>query len=200
MLYQAAEKAIDDVIAFETDAIFTRVPLDLDIGPGLGQWEETVYDSLTYFMSGYYFATKADGTQVEKSRGVNKGSVKRETVIRALREQTGKIEAQQTRFITLGQALHQDWSKWTQWVTAPRYLDTMLNGKRIHALSFEHGCHERADGWTETWPNTFMLDMEGIHTPSVMSKEYDVEWLNNTDYDRSRDRREETEREFDDGW
>ncbi len=201
-LYEAASTAIDDVIAFETDAIFSRVPLDLDIGSGLGQWEETRYASLTYLMSGYYFGTKIndDGstTEVEKSRGVNKGSVTRSDVIRALAEERGKISATQTRFITLGQALHQDWTKWRQWITAPRNLDTMLNGKRTHALSFENGCHDRADGWEETWPNTFMLDIDGAHTPEVMSKQYDIEWLDNTDYDRSRDRRDDLEREWDD--
>lgn len=196
MLYRAAEKDIDNVIAFETDAIFTREPLDLDIGTGLGQWEETRYRNLTYLMSGYYFGTLEDGTEVEKSRGVNKGSITREIVKDALRNQT-KIPAEQTRFITLGQALHQDWGKWRQWITAPREMSTMINGKRIHAMSYDaKGCHARGDGWAETWPNT-MLEMENAYTPEVMSKQYDIEWLGNTDYDRAADRRAEFEREYD---
>lgn len=189
-LWRASLLAPDDIIAFETDAVFTRVPLLLDIGSGLGQWEATEYRSLTYLMSGYYFGTLDDGSDIEKSRGVNKGSVSREQAIQAIKE-FGHIEAEQTRFITLGQALHQNFSLWQQWVTSPRRLTARIEGKRIHAMTSEKGNHDQNDGWLETWPNP-LLPME-----NGMSKEYDIEWMKNTDYDRSLTRREDEDRDYD---
>lgn len=186
-LWRAAQLAPDDVIAFETDAIFSRVPLNVDIGSGLGQWEATDYTSLTYLMSGYYFASKPDGEQVEKSRGVNKGSVSRMDAILAI-ENFAHIDAEQTRFITLGQALHQNFDLWQQWITSPRRLTARIEGKRIHALDDLHGWHESE--WLQTWPNP-LLPME-----NGMSKEYDVEWLMNTDYDRSLTRRQDEDRDY----
>lgn len=173
-VYQAAMQAPDDVIAFETDAVFSRVELDLDVGVGLGQWDPTIYESLTYLKSGMYYGTKDDGSEVEKLRGVNKGSISRDAFINALesdRDGTpAYIEAEQTRFVGIGQALAQDFSLWRQWVTAPRLITTKLNGKRIDNPTDPGGV------WQTTIPG--MVDV-------TESSPYPVEWINpdpNIDY------------------
>lgn len=176
-IYTAALHAWDDIIAFETDAIFSRVPLPLRLGEGLGEWEETRYTSLTYFKSGMYFGTLEDGTEVERMRGVNRGSVLRSEVIDALkrdaRGEYARIEAEQTRFITLGQALHQDWEKWRRWITAPRMLSVALDGKRIDLVNPEESGKRLDDGWEET--------QEGWHE-TEFSYPYVLAWVNPEQY------------------
>lgn len=172
-IYRAALQAWDDIIAFETDALFSRVPLDLPLTEKLGDWEETKFSSLTYFKSGMYFGTKDDGTEVERMRGVNRGSVNREDVIAALKKDAAGeyvvIEAEQTRFITIGQALHQDFSKWRRWITAPRILSVALDGKRIDLMNPEESRKEIGDGWLET--------QEGRHA-TEHSYPYVLAWIN----------------------
>jgi len=169
-VYRATLSAPHDVIAFETDAVFSRVPLDLPLGTRLGEWDETVYSSLTYYKSGMYYATKTDGTQVEKCRGINKGSIDRGMVIRALardkRGQPASLPASQTRFITLGQALHQNFDVWRHWITGPRIMSIPLNGKRIDLLDSDDA-HDFGD-FTET--------EEGFHE-TTFSYPYKIAWI-----------------------
>lgn len=165
-LYRAALLAPDDIIAFETDAIFSRSPLALPVGERLGEWEETAYVDLSYFKSGMYYGRTRTGKTVEKSRGINQGSVTREKVIDALATDA-PIEAEQTRFITLGQALHQDFSQWGQWVTTPRVLQTLLDGKRIDLYDSRDEWKPLEDGWTET--------VGGFHATDF-SYPYEIAW------------------------
>ena len=171
-VYRASMAAPDDIIAFETDAVFSRTPLDLSLGEGLGDWEETVYGSLTYLKSGLYYGTLLDGTEVEKTRGFNKGSITRQQVIDALAaEDKGDravLMAEQTRFITLGQALHQDFTKWGNWNTQPRNIQIALNGKRIDLLDYSKSRKQMGDGWQET--------EEGFHD-TEFSFPYEIAWL-----------------------
>lgn len=169
-VYRAARTARNDIVAFETDAVFSRAPLDVSVGDRLGEWEETNYSSLTYLKSGLYFGTDAAGKEVEKTRGINKGTLTREAVIESLQngEPYDFLPAEQTRFITLGQALHQDFGKWRKWITAPREIRVALNGKRIDLLDNRDVYADRHDGWNET--------QEGF-TDTEFSHPYPVEWV-----------------------
>lgn len=181
-VYRAATLAIDDVIAFETDAIFSRVPLTLNIGSGLGQWEATEYASLTYLKSGMYWATTRDGDETKaKTRGFGASSIDRRTVIEALasEEDTGKsveLSAPQTRFQGLGLSLVQDFAKWTHWVTADRRMSTRLTGKRVDHLRCPPWPDGKLldDGWSETITG-FDRDWEKV---GDMSTAFAVEWIN----------------------
>lgn len=42
----------NQLIATETDSVFSIVPLNLDVGPGLGQWELVMYDGIKYIANG----------------------------------------------------------------------------------------------------------------------------------------------------
>ena len=180
-IYRAALTALDDVIAFETDAIFSRVPLALPIGDRLGEWDETIYQSLTYLKSGMYFATHCQdvlcrtcgGREVEKSRGITKQSLTRQQVIHALEsermgESVPALTAQATRFVTLGQAIHQNWDLWTHWITGPREIQVALDGKRIDLLDSSLVYADKGDGWQET--------QIGFHD-TEFSHPYSVEWV-----------------------
>lgn len=176
-VYKAAMTAPDDIIAFETDAVFSRVPLDVKIGERLGEWDETIYENLTYLKSGMYwgqtYVTDKDTgitslKSVEKSRGINKGSISRDDVIYELQNGQQKLHAEQSRFITLGQALHQNFDLWTHWVTSPRLISTVLWGKRIDVFDSRDNYARTDDGWEET--------IGGPHE-TVMSYPYEIEWL-----------------------
>lgn len=171
-VWNAIQGASDDVIAFETDAVFTRVPLDhLSLSNRLGDWEETRFDNLTYFKSGFYFGDVA-GEEVEKSRGINKGSVTRQTVIHALQNRNLEtaVVAEQTRFITLGQALNQTFEKWRSWSTDPRVLKTTIAGtKRLEIMTDWQITKPMGDGWEETIPFS-AADVDGKSHP------YPVVW------------------------
>lgn len=70
ILYDAMVKAGNDLIAVETDALFTSKPIDgLVIGEGLGEWEESQYDGILYLQSGVYFMRDVRDTWKCKTRG-----------------------------------------------------------------------------------------------------------------------------------
>lgn len=166
--------APDDIIAFETDAVFSRVPLPLKLGERLGEWDETIYSDLTYLKSGMYWGTLAKpdrngNTKVEKTRGINKGSIPRELAIAELRGEQNPLPASQTRFITLGQALHQDFSLWTHWITGPRDISVALWGKRIDVFDSSQNTKRLDDGWEET---------VGAPHDTQFSHPYKIEWIN----------------------
>ncbi len=50
-LWKAINQSPQSVIAVETDAIFSTCALELDVGKGLGQWEETKFDGVTYLQN-----------------------------------------------------------------------------------------------------------------------------------------------------
>jgi hypothetical protein len=177
-VYRAAQHAPDDVIAFETDAIFSRVPLPLKLGDHLGDWEATEYASLTYLKSGMYWGTLEDGTEIEKSRGINKGSIPRALAIAELQGEQHKLPAEQTRFITLGQALSQNFALWTHWITSPRMISVALWGKRIDVYDGRDNYARTDDGWEETI---------GGPTETEFSYPYEIEWKSGEDRMRNPD-------------
>lgn len=124
---------LDNVIAFETDAVFTTVPLDVPVSPEMGDFEMTEFESLTYIASGLYEGRLTNGKEIIKTRGVNRGSVPYGSYREALKNRQPYIEASQTRFIGAGYANHTDWNNWQQWHTGPKMISTMpMTGKRWH--------------------------------------------------------------------
>ena len=121
-----------NVIAFETDAVFTRKPIDVPIGSGLGQFELTEFSSLTYVKSGTYFGTLTDGTEVSKTRGVDLGTLTRADVVNAWEQNEKEAVAQSTRFNGAGIALTQGMHKWRRWETSEKHVYLGPQGKRIH--------------------------------------------------------------------
>jgi len=176
-VFRAAMNAPHDVIAFETDAVFTRVPLPVKLSDRLGEWEATEYESLTYVKSGMYYGTLTDGTtQVVKSRGIDKDSLTRADAIAMLNDSSVEfIGAKQTRFIGLGLALNTSMDKWRRWITADREIRSprhTLTSKRIPALTSEHFSPKYGtDTWEETWPGFAGTKNERPSYP------YKVEWI-----------------------
>jgi hypothetical protein len=62
------------VIMLATDAVFSTRPLQLDIGAGLGQWEEKVWQDLFIVKPGVYWS-RADVQKSIKSRGASRSVI-----------------------------------------------------------------------------------------------------------------------------
>ena len=175
---QAAMTNLPAVVAFETDAIFTSEPLDVTVGPGLGDFERIVFEDLTYVQSGIYFGT-SDGKQVVKTRGVDKGSVSKERVKTALQNVVAAdqvISAPQTRFIGAGQALQGQWDKWRSWQRTDIVIQLGPQHKREHE-ECTLCIHVKSTGllfdiWHETECPQSLFD------DHLKSAEFPVQWIN----------------------
>lgn len=151
-LYPAMIQAEDGLIACETDAVYSSRQLKLDIGPGLGQWEEEQYEDIVYVQSGVYWAL-SNGKWKTRSRGFGRTDVSVSDVlswfgnIRDIGDAASipALSVNQTRFKTLGVAIGKP--VWRRWVTETRELHAGLpGGKREHFQCRLCGTASLADG------------------------------------------------------
>lgn len=157
------------MIAFETDALFTSRPLDLPVSDRLGEWEATVFTSLTYVQSGHYYGTAIDGktgelVEVAKCRGIDRGNVDRTDVEHAMQCDCsdGTLQAPLTRFMGAGVALARGLDIWRHWITESKTLNLHPMGKRAPLTQ------TLREGWNETY------------CPVVGSQScpFPIEWIN----------------------
>jgi hypothetical protein len=205
-ILRACLPQIESVIAFETDAVFTDKKLDLTYGTELGDYELTIFKTLTYIQSGVAFGELMDGTAIEKCRGIDKGSLLRSTVVRRMQGEEGygpkgendrQAPAMQTRFVGAGVALAQNFSRWRKWERQPRWIKCYPLGKRACPPSYlELEGKRRGSITTEKWYRTVCPFNDGYGENVLMehSHEYPVEWINpNPAMDELiRDQREES--------
>ena len=172
-MIKAALPKLQSVIAFETDAVFTSEPLDVPVSTELGEFEMTEFTDLTYVQSGLYFGNATDGKSVAKTRGIDRGYLTRDMVLRNMFEPTAddrECSAPLTRFNGAGIALSQRFDKWRRWETMTKTLTLEPVGKRCHM-----GCDAcdangpRAGEWHET-----MCPLMN----NAMSSEFPIMWIN----------------------
>lgn len=135
------------LIGVETDGIFTRAPLNLDVGQGLGQWECEQYEGMIYLQSGFYHKLR-DGKWESKYRGFDKGSVTVPETLRIIKdwkpwEDDGIIAGTTTRFPTMGTWLTAKGDRRNVWTTEPRVLKLGGDGKRSHNPDHCRACIDR---------------------------------------------------------
>lgn len=123
-LLEAALQKPSSVVSFATDGIYSREPLDLPIGEGLGQWEESIYDKMLIFQPGLYILYKGS-EPVYRTRGYFPEEIDWAEMGRLWR-QAGPFASYDfsvSRFLSLGVALqtHQ-LKRWGRWVDSPRNL------------------------------------------------------------------------------
>jgi hypothetical protein len=121
-LFQAAMKAPDDIIAFETDAVFSKVPLQLSISKALGDWGEDQLTNLTYVQTGVSWASTEHESKA-KYRGFDEGSFEEIDVLSAWHQGLTAIPGRTTRFQSLGYSWNtNDMRNWRAWQTKERNL------------------------------------------------------------------------------
>lgn len=126
-LWRAIRRDPDAIIAVETDALFSRRPLDLPVGSGLGEWEETRFANLTYTNSGIYWATTVEGKEIQKSRGFHPRYITREMALEAMESGTEAINVPTKQFLTAGAALNGNYWNWTRWIESTRDIYLVPN-------------------------------------------------------------------------
>lgn len=170
ILELAMTQDLRDVIAFETDAMFSRrVIAGANLGSGLGEWEYVSFRNMTYVQSGTYFADDAKGKPVDKTRGVDRGNLTRAQVLDAQSKGLPTVPSQLTRFVGLGLALAQNFGNWTKWITSGKEISLTPKGKRIHFPG--NCCYHRSAEKTE-WHDT----LPERSTPEDFCAKHAVEW------------------------
>jgi hypothetical protein len=201
-IWQAVMLNPSAIVAIETDAVFSTEPLNLTIGTGLGEWEETRFTNLTYVQSGTYWADTPDGKEVHKYRGFDKGTISRADVLALWETEqwANGIPGMETRFGGMGEALSRNnWSAHCRWVTAPRTLATNLDGKRRHTgRPFCPVCE--VTGWEEA----VGFDVAQLHPTecirdhiTIDSLPCSIEWLDDTEYDKDSADARRDQRDYD---
>jgi hypothetical protein len=150
MVFVLSLYAGDDLVAYETDAVFSLRPLDehIDIGEGLGEWGKKVYDDFVYLQSGCRFGL-ADGDWIPKYRGFDFGSI---SLTECLSKLSGPPEhwsvlGTTKRFVGFAQALHTDFSQWREFQeNKARVLHIGGEGKRRHVPKLCRACHDGVTG------------------------------------------------------
>lgn len=116
----------DDVVCVMTDSIWSRKPLPLTLGEGLGEWESQDESKLWLAEAGLYEAEKPDGTPFVWQRGFDKRNPVdiRGLVETWLTEEGSSYQAAYpvTRFIGMGLACVTN-QPWRKWVTINRKIE-----------------------------------------------------------------------------
>lgn len=146
MVFRAALYSGTDLVAFETDAVFTTrdISAHLEIGDELGLWEMTTYDDFVYLQSGCRFGLK-DGEWKAKYRGFDKGSLSLDAALQSLAgpPESWVINGTTKRFIGFAQALHTDFSSWREFQSdKARVLHIGGEGKRRHISRLCRACQD----------------------------------------------------------
>lgn len=139
MLWDAIKLNPSAIIAVETDGIFSTEPLDLDIGDGLGQWEYTEHDWITYIQSGIYFTPSGLGSSKAKTRGINASELHYDEVQEWLRTENpnaNPLLVSSRTFIGLGNPRTYLYGQWQDSVKEVR----VAGEKRIHAPHVCEAC------------------------------------------------------------
>lgn len=167
------------LIGVETDGIFSAAPLDLDIGPRLGQWEAEQYDGMIYLQSGFYFK-KSGEDWTAKYRGFDKGSVSYEDAIDVLKRwepwtgDKGILTGTTTRFATMGTYINSPYGEnlRNRWNTSPRELSIGGDGKRIHRPNACPQCLRQESPADVMHTTTVNYPIGGLSLP------HSLPWLN----------------------
>lgn len=131
--------------------------------------------------SGHYYGTKINkksgrDEEVIRSRGVDKGSISRDSVERVMLENPERnriLRAQLTRFYGAGIALGRNNPDiWCRWLTEDKNLSLFPTGKRVHLMCDD--C-ESDDGLT---PNVWHTTVCPVSEAGYLSNEFPVAWIN----------------------
>lgn len=153
MLYAASWRQHRDIVAFQTDGIYSTAPISFgpdEVGPQLGQWELDEYSGMLHLQSGVYWLRDKEGKWLRpKSRGVPQQHMDFDRAMEAL-ESNKALEVEQTQFIRFGLAnmRREGLRTWRTWQKNSKEFSFGGNGigdsgKRLH---HDRSCKECAQG------------------------------------------------------
>lgn len=124
-LLRAALQKPAAVIAFATDGLYSREPLDVPTGSALGEWEYTTYDRMVVFQPGLYILTE-NGVDQHRTRGYAPRELDWDELCRRWRQGQcfATYDFTVNRFLTLGVAIQEHrFRQWRRWVDESRTLN-----------------------------------------------------------------------------
>lgn len=185
MLYEASWRQSSDIVAYQTDGIYsTRPLLFLPNGAGkqLGQWEVDTYSGLLHLQSGVYWLRSNDGTWLRpKTRGVPQQHMDFQNAYNALVNKESLVVSQ-TQFVRFGLAdMRRDGVRlWRTWQVNDKEFSFGGHGfggpgKRIHV---PQSCKECVQGYGhhETL-HTLMLSPKGFSKENGVYRESAAHYL-----------------------
>ena len=163
-VYSAACQKPDAILAFATDGILSREPLNLPVSSDMGGWDLGAFDEAILVQSGVYRLRKADGTWVSRGRGFAERNVPWDSVLAAWKKGARTLEVVgKQQFIGLGAVLPGErWEVWRRFVSIPKELQLTAIGKRWDLVPPSRWTSERnpATGPTRTEPtDPFLLGL-----------------------------------------
>lgn len=168
MLYDASWRQYSDLVAYETDGIYSTKPIvGLPNGEGveLGQWETETYSGVLYLQSGVYWLRDMEGNwKKPKTRGIPQQHMDFDKAYASLVNKT-ELKVEQNQFIRFGLAdMRRDGMRiWRTWQRNEKDFSFGGHGlgsagKRIHV---DKSCKECCQG---------MGRHEGLHTLMLSPK------------------------------
>jgi hypothetical protein len=121
-------------IAFATDGILSREPLNLPVSERLGDWSAETFEWATIVQSGVYRLLRADGKWETHGRGFADKNLPWGLIRRGWTRGNRKLNVtgRRRRFIGLGAAKQWDaWDRWRRFERIPREIELCAVGKRI---------------------------------------------------------------------
>lgn len=176
MILSAINQAPDNIIAVETDAIFSTCRLDLPLSSNLGHWDcEEYTEGIMYVQSGVYFVPDDNGGWSKaKTRGFNNGPQVASDVLETL-DGLQPITREAVRFHSLTGPLS---DKLRTWENHEMVYVWGGSGKRMHIPSQCPTCNgqtidsETAISHSETWHRTSWMVPN-----SIVSQPHPLPWL-----------------------
>lgn len=169
-LWEAISQSPENIISVETDSVMSTVPLNLDIGDGLGQWGVKEYDWVTYVQSGIYFTN--DGVKTKtKSRGVDVRQLHHDDILELMRGDRKELLVSTRQFIGLSNPATWNYGQWQDGVKEVK----IAGAKRVHIPA---RCSACADGLPmDKHLHTLTANPLYGHTESI---KHPLPWLDST--------------------
>lgn len=170
MLYEASWRQHQDIIAYQTDGIYSTRPLEFvpnGSGESIGQWELVEYSGMLHLQSGVYWLRDKEGDWLRpKSRGVPQQHMDMSRAMDSLVNKTSMV-VEQNQFIRFGLAnmRREGLRFWRTWQKNEKEFTfggdgIGSSGKRLHIAP---SCKECVQGYghDETL-HTLMLAPKGF--------------------------------------
>lgn len=187
MLYSVIHRIPwSELVAVETDGIYTTMDpsaLGITANRELGGWSIDEYDELMYIQSGLAWLRDSDGWH-SKRRGLDANTFTLEQTMVYVRSlepgvRWDSYRGKQTRFITLGAAVHNangDGGKVKArhcvWHTSEKRVLPGEHGKRIHMPTMCGACDVNASAWEA--PHDLVI--RSMARAGVMSQQHSIPW------------------------
>lgn len=198
-MFEAMMQAPDTLLMVTADGLYSTVPLDLDIGPGLGQWELNQVDGVIIVQSGVYWGlrksiepTEHDGKHAcldgqwysvnAHYRGFDRGSLTIQAVMQGWQHLQRSLSIPTPpRFVTLASAMalrptNELRDAWLTWRVIERKLELYPVGKRV-CSSVELDEMQRGKRKTPEARLIQTLAAPPSRTAGKVSHPYTLKWL-----------------------